>query len=152
MYALILPIVALRKLEAFVQMEIYGICTYLQVLIINGFQIIHFCALLIFHFFYGCTKNLISICHSIHCWQSISIWRIGLFLTMKTTHYRAVIKFFDFEGLLTTGIHTRMARVLKYLLFFPTVHRVHRWVSEFKRGRINLEDEPLRGSSAAYHE
>ena len=58
---------------------------------------------------------------------------------MEKTEYRAVIKFFVLEGLSATEIHTKMVKVLKESApSFPTVHR---WVLEFKRGRI--EDEPV---------
>ena len=65
------------------------------------------------------------------------------FYTMEKTEYRAVIKFFVLEGLSATEIHTKMVKVLKKAASsFPTVHR---WVSEFRRGRKSVEDDPRSG-------
>lgn len=49
------------------------------------------------------------------------------------------LKFFVLKDLSTTEIHTKVVSVLKVsALSYPTVHR---WVIEFKRGRISVEDE-----------
>ena len=56
---------------------------------------------------------------------------------MEKTENRAVIKFFVLEGLSATEIHTKIMEVLKEAApSFPTVHR---WVSEFRRGRKALK-------------
>jgi len=57
--------------------------------------------------------------------------------------YRAVIEFLTLENVPPQQIHNRMTVV--YSEYAPSYATVKRWASEFRQGRISLEDEPRSG-------
>lgn len=59
--------------------------------------------------------------------------------------HRTVVKIFVWEGLTATEIHENMVNVLKECS--PSLATVHRWVSEFNRGRRSVEDDLPEGRS-----
>jgi histone-lysine N-methyltransferase SETMAR len=61
---------------------------------------------------------------------------------MDKIEYRAVIKFFDKEGLMPKEIHSKFIKVGGGLFWFSTIKK---WAAEFKRGRTSLEDDPREG-------
>ena len=62
---------------------------------------------------------------------------------MDRVEYRAVIRFLLLEGENATNIHKRLSNV--YGKSSPSYSTVASWVSEFKRGRKDLNDEPRPG-------
>ena len=69
--------------------------------------------------------------------------KVGNFLKMDRVEYRAVIRFLPLEGKNATNIHKRLSNV--YGKSSPSYSTVASWVSEFKRGRKDLNDEPRPG-------
>ena len=69
--------------------------------------------------------------------------KVGNFLKMDRVEYRAVIRFLLLEGENATNIHKRLSNV--YGKSSPSYSTVASWVSEFKRGRKDLNDEPRPG-------
>lgn len=66
---------------------------------------------------------------------------------MEKTEYRAIIKFLVLERQKATDIHQRLVNV--YGDAAPSLATVSRWVSEFKRGRSSIEDEPRSGAPSS---
>ena len=64
----------------------------------------------------------------------------------QNIEFRAVIKFLTKEGENAKEIHRRMAAVFGDSS--PQYSTVAKWSSEFKRGRISLEDDPRSGRPA----
>ena len=83
------------------------------------------------------------------CWFQVCLGgtrklaKVGNFLKMDWVEYRAVIRFLLLEGENATNIHKRLSNV--YGKSFPSYSTVASWVSEFKRGRKDLNDEPRPG-------
>ena len=88
--------------------------------------------------------------HNINsCWFQVCLGgtrklaKVGNFLKMDRVEYRAVIRFLLLEGENATNIHKRLSNV--YGKSSPSYSTVASWVSEFKRGRKDLNDEPRPG-------
>jgi len=64
-------------------------------------------------------------------------------LKMDKIEYRAVIKFFEKEGLKQNEIHSKFIKV--YGDSSPSFSTITKWAAEFKRGRTSLEDDPRKG-------
>ena len=83
------------------------------------------------------------------CWFQVCLGgtrklaKVGNFLKMDRVEYRAVIRFLLLEGKNATNIHKRLSNV--YGKSSPSYWNVASWVSEFKRGRKDLNDEPRPG-------
>ena len=83
------------------------------------------------------------------CWFQVCLGgtrklaKVGNFLKMDRVEYRAVIRFLLLEGENANNIHKRLSNV--YGKFSPSYSTVASWVSEFKRGRKDLNDEPRPG-------
>ena len=83
------------------------------------------------------------------CWFQVCLGgtrklaKVGNFLKMDRVEYRAVIRFLLLEGENATNIHKRLSNV--YGKSSPSYSTVASWVSEFKRGRKDLNDEPRPG-------
>ena len=83
------------------------------------------------------------------CWFQVCLGgtrklaKVGNFLKMDRVEYRAVIRFLLLEGENATNIHKRLSNV--YGKCSPSYSTVASWVSEFKRGRKDLNDEPRPG-------
>ena len=83
------------------------------------------------------------------CWFQVCLGgtrklaKVGNFLKMDRVEYRAVIRFLLLEGENATNIHKRVSNV--YGKSSPSYSTVASWVSEFKRGRKDLNDEPRPG-------
>ena len=83
------------------------------------------------------------------CWFQVCLGgtrklaKVGNFLKMDRVEYRAVIRFLLLEGENATNIHKRLSNV--YGKSSPSYSTVASWVSEFKRGRKDLNDEPHPG-------
>ena len=83
------------------------------------------------------------------CWFQVCLGgtrklaKVGNFLKMDRVEYRAVIRFLLLEGENATNIHKRLSNV--YGKSSPSYSIVASWVSEFKRGRKDLNDEPRPG-------
>ena len=83
------------------------------------------------------------------CWFQVCLGgtrklaKVGNFLKMDRAEYRAVIRFLLLEGENATNIHKRLSNV--YGKSSPSYSTVASWVSEFKRGRKDLNDEPRPG-------
>ena len=83
------------------------------------------------------------------CWCQVCLGgtrklaKVGNFLKMDRVEYRAVIRFLLLEGENATNIHKRLSNV--YGKSSPSYSTVASWVSEFKRGRKDLNDEPRPG-------
>ena len=83
------------------------------------------------------------------CWFQVCLGgtrklaKVGNFLKMDRVEYRAVIRFLLLEGENATNIHKRLSNVCGKSS--PSYSTVASWVSEFKRGRKDLNDEPRAG-------
>ena len=83
------------------------------------------------------------------CWFQVCLGgtrklaKVGNFLKMDRVEYRAVIRFLLLEGENATNIHKRLSNVCGKSS--PSYSTVASWVSEFKRGRKDLNDEPRPG-------
>ena len=83
------------------------------------------------------------------CWFQVCLGgtrmlaKVGNFLKMDRVEYRAVIRFLLLEGENATNIHKRLSNV--YGKSSPSYSTVASWVSEFKRGWKDLNDEPRPG-------
>ena len=83
------------------------------------------------------------------CWFQVCLGgtrklaKVGNFLKMDRVEYRAVKRFLLLEGENATNIHKRLSNV--YGKSSPSYSTVASWVSEFKRGRKDLNDEPRPG-------
>ena len=83
------------------------------------------------------------------CWFQVCLGgtrklaKVGNFLKMDRVEYRAVIRFLLLEGENATNIHKRLSNV--YGKSSPSNSTVASWVSEFKGGRKDLNDEPRPG-------
>jgi histone-lysine N-methyltransferase SETMAR len=62
---------------------------------------------------------------------------------MDKIEYRAVIKFFVKEGLMTNEIHSKFIKV--YGDSSPSFSTNKKWATKFKRGHTSLEDDPREG-------
>ena len=83
------------------------------------------------------------------CWFQVCLGgtrklaKVGNFLKMDRVEHRAVIRFLLLEGENATNSHKRLSNV--YGKSSPSYSTVASWVSEFKRGRKDLNDEPRPG-------
>ena len=83
------------------------------------------------------------------CWFQVCLGgtrklaKVGNFLKMDRVEYRAVILFLLLEGENATNIVKRLSNVCGKSS--PSYSTVASWVSEFKRGRKDLNDEPRPG-------
>jgi hypothetical protein len=62
---------------------------------------------------------------------------------MDKLKYRAVIKFFVSDGVNPKEIHPKLKKVQENSAHSITTVKV--WATEFKHGRMSLEDDPRKG-------
>ena len=70
---------------------------------------------------------------------------LSVSLKMDKIECRAVIKFFEKEGLTPNEIHSKFIKV--YVYPFPSFSTIMNWAAEFKRGRTGLEGDLREGRS-----
>jgi transposase len=68
---------------------------------------------------------------------------LSVALKMDRTEYRAVIKFFVKEGLMTNDIHLKFVKV--YGDSSPSFSTIKKWAAAFKRGHTSLEVDLCEG-------